>query len=182
MKEHQEPRGAEASFIRNFSTISSKEFTMKKTAFAAFLSASALAVAGAAFAVDAPAPQPLGAPVGIEQAEQASVSMAAAVDTAEKAYDGKAVRAVLHYAGQYGQVWDVTVAAKDNKLIAAFVDAKTGKVSAAFDLSESGRRGPGFGGRGAGSGYGCPFGGMGPGMGYGMGMGMGYGMGGRYCR
>lgn len=142
---------------------------MKKTAFAALLSASALAAAGAAFAVDAPAPQPLGAPVGIEQAEQVSVSMAAAVDTAEKAYEGKAVRAVLHYAGQYGQVWDVTVAAKDNKLIAAFVDAKTGKVSAAFDLSETGRRG----GRGQGW-NGCP--------GYGMGPGMGYGMGGRFCR
>lgn len=144
---------------------------MKKTAFAAFLSASAMAMAGAAFAADAPVPQPLGAPASAQQAEAPAVSMAAAVDTAEKAYEGKAVRAVLHYAGQYGQVWDVTVAAKEDKLIAAFVDAKTGKVSAAFDLTEPGRRG----GRGQGW-NGCP------GFGYGMGMGPGYGMGGRYCR
>ena len=108
---------------------------MKKTTLAALLSAAAITVAGAAWAVEAqpaqPAPAP--APAAEAAAEQPApmVGMSDAVAVAEKEYKAKTYRANLRNSGQYGLVWDVHMVKEDETHVRAYVDAKTGKVVAA---------------------------------------------------
>lgn len=104
---------------------------MKKTTLAALLSAAAMTVAGAAWAVDAQPANP--APAAEAAAEQPApmVGMSEAVAAAEKEYKAKTFRSVLRNSAQYGLVWDVRMVKDDDTHVRAFVDAKTGKVVAA---------------------------------------------------
>ena len=106
---------------------------MKKTTLAALLSAAAITVAGAAWAVEAQPAQPAPAPAPEAAAEQPApmVGMSDAVAVAEKEYKAKTYRANLRNSGQYGLVWDVHMVKEDETHVRAYVDAKTGKVVAA---------------------------------------------------
>ncbi len=106
---------------------------MKKTTLAALLSAAAMTVAGAAWAVDAQPANPAPAPAAEAAAEQPApmVGMSEAVAAAEKEYKAKTFRSVLRNSAQYGLVWDVRMVKDDDTHVRAFVDAKTGKVVAA---------------------------------------------------
>lgn len=121
---------------------------MKKTTLAALLSAAAITVAGAAWAVEAqpaqPAPAP--APAAEAAAEQPApmVGMSDAVAVAEKEYKAKTYRANLRNSGQYGLVWDVHMVKEDETHVRAYVDAKTSKVVAA-DVKGIQERRPGRG-------------------------------------
>lgn len=96
---------------------------MKKTTLAALLSAAAITVAGAAWAVEAqpaqPAPAP--APAAEAAAEQPApmVGMSDAVAVAEKEYKAKTYRANLRNSGQYGLVWDVHMVKEDETHVRA---------------------------------------------------------------
>ena len=82
---------------------------MKKTTLAALLSAAAMTVAGAAWAVEAQPAQPAPAPAAEAAAEQPApmVGMSDGDGVAEKEYKAKTYRANLRNSGQYGLVWDV---------------------------------------------------------------------------
>lgn len=117
---------------------------MKKTTLAALLSAAAMTVAGAAWAVETqPAPAP--APAAEAAAEQPApmVGMSDAIAVAEKEYKAKTYRANLRNSAQYGLVWGVHMVTDDNTRVRAFVDAKTGKVVAADVKGIQERPGPG---------------------------------------
>ncbi len=118
---------------------------MKKTTLAALLSAAAMTVAGAAWAVEAQPATPAPAPAAEAAAEQPApmVGMSEAVAAAEKEYKAKTFRAVLRNSAQYGLVWDVRMVKDDDTRVRAFVDAKTGKLVAADVKGIQERPGPG---------------------------------------
>ena len=104
---------------------------MKKTTLAALLSAAAMTVAGAVWAVET---QPAPAPAAEAAAEQPApmVGLSDAIAVAEKEYKAKTYRANLrNSSGQYGLGWDVRMVKEDETHVRAYVDAKTGKVVAA---------------------------------------------------
>lgn len=141
---------------------------MKKTTLAALLSAAAMSVAGAAWAVDAQPALPAPAPAAEAAARPAPlVGMADAVATAEKEYQAKTYRANLRQSPAYGLVWNVRMVKEDGTQVRALVDAKTGKIAAADIKGIQERRpvhGMGHGHRmGPGPGPQCPMTGSVPG-------------------